>query len=216
MQSEVASMAPESAAIEPPRPVIVALVCSAGGLKALSTVLGGLPLDFAAAVIVLQHQHPDQRGYLASLLAHRCRLPVSIAFDGSRLQAGTVQVVPPGTHALVTDKDNIALISSDGPPPYRPSADLLLTSLALVAPARSIAVILSGSGNDGATGAAALHHFGGKVVASDLASSEYIGMPAAAIGRDEIVDHVLPLSQIADTVVELVLQTVADGALDPT
>jgi two-component system chemotaxis response regulator CheB len=60
-----------------------------------------------------------------------------------------------------------------------------------------------------------LHHFGGTVVASDLGSSEYIGMPAAAIGRDEIVDHVLPLSQIADTVVELVSHTVADGALDP-
>jgi two-component system chemotaxis response regulator CheB len=215
MKSEVALVALESPAPEAARPAIVALVCSAGGLKALSTVLGGLPPGLPAAVIVLQHQRPEHRDYLASLLAHRCRLPVSVAFDGSQLQSGIVQVVPPGTHALVTDKDKIALISSDGPPPYRPSADLLLASLALVAPARSIAVILSGGGNDGATGAAALHHLGGTVVASDLASSEHIGMPAAAIGRDEIVDHVVPLSQIAETVVQLVSHRVADGALDP-
>jgi two-component system chemotaxis response regulator CheB len=119
------------------------------------------------------------------------------------LEAGSVLVVPPGTHALVSD-NHVVLISTDGPPPYRPSADLLLTSLALTAPRRTIAVILSGGGNDGATGATALHRFGGVVIAADRASSVNFGMPGAAIDRDNIVDQVSPVTTIGDLLIDLV------------
>jgi two-component system chemotaxis response regulator CheB len=188
---------------------VLALVCSAGGLAALTTVLSGLPATFPAAVIVLQHQRPTDRSYLAKILAKRCALPVTEARDGATLIGGTVVVVPPGQHALVTLDNRIALITSDGPPPYRPSADLLLTSLALVAGRRTIAVILSGSGSDGATGATAIHDFGGLVLASDRASSEHFAMPQAAIGRDDAVDHVLPVTEIAPFVCQYVAATYA-------
>ncbi|HEU5385442.1 MAG TPA: chemotaxis protein CheB [Streptosporangiaceae bacterium] len=125
-------------------PPIVALVCSAGGLQALTSVLRSLPAGFPGAIIVLQHQSPDRPSYLADILARNCALPVSAAGHGAVLRAGTVAVVPPGKHALVTTGNQLALISSNHPPPYRPSADLLLTSLALVAARRTIAVILSG------------------------------------------------------------------------
>jgi two-component system, chemotaxis family, protein-glutamate methylesterase/glutaminase len=183
--------------------VIVALVCSAGGLKALTAILAVLPGDFPAAVIVLQHQSPGPGNPLARLLKGSCRLEVSTVTEGTPLQAGRVVVVPPGKHALVTSDNQMALIATDGPPPYRPSADLLLTSLALVAARRSIAVILSGGGTDGATGAAALHHLGGVILASDRTSSEHFGMPGAAIGRDKVVDWVLPLDSIAPKLVSL-------------
>lgn len=194
------------------RPPIVALVCSAGGLQALSSVLSGLPPGFPAAVIVLQHQHPGQPGYLAPILNRLCALPVSRGEHGAELTAGQVVVVPPGKHALVTTDNRLALISSDGPPPYRPSADLLFTSLALVAAHRTIAVILSGGGSDGATGATAVHDFGGLVIASDARTSSHYSMPSAAIGRDGAVDFVLPLEDIAGKLEALVASEGAEAA----
>jgi two-component system chemotaxis response regulator CheB len=196
----------EARAAEEPRPPIVALVCSAGGLQALTAVLGGLPADFGAAVVVAQHQQPTHPSHLSELLARRCLLPVVPAEPGRPLRPGVVVVVPAGTHALVTLDGRLALIASDGPPPYRRSADLLFTSLALVAAGRTIGVILSGGGSDGATGATALHDFGGTVILSDRASSEHFSMPGAAIGRDEVVDHVVPLGDIARLLVTLLAE----------
>jgi two-component system chemotaxis response regulator CheB len=190
-------------------PTIVALVCSAGGLAALTAVLSALPPDFPAAVIVLQHQPPGRESHLAPILARRCALPVTSGVHGERLRPCTVVVVPPGKHALVTLENRLALIDSDGPPPYRPSADLLLTSLALVAGRRTIAVVLSGGGSDGATGATAVHDFGGFVIASDRASSLHFAMPEAAIARDDAVDRVLPLADIGPYLVRHVALHVA-------
>ena len=184
------------------RPPIVALVCSAGGLQALTSVLRPLPEAFPAAVIALQHHSPDKPSYVAELLAPKCRLRFSPAHQGTALRAGTVVVVPAGKHALVTQGDRLALIRADHSP-YRPSADLLLTSLALVAARRTIAVILSGRGSDGATGAVAVHGFGGTVIAADKASSAYSGMPEAAISRGDAVDHVLPVGEIAALLISL-------------
>lgn len=181
---------------------IVALACSHGGLHALTVVLDALPADFPAAVIVLQHQSPDHPSHLAEILGWHCVLPVTVARHDQPLSPASVIVVPPGKHALIR-RDHVALISSDGPPPYRPSADLLLTSLALTASSRTIAVILSGGGNDGATGATAVHDFGGIVIASDRESSEDFGMPRAAIGRHDAVDYVVPVERIAALLVSL-------------
>ena len=168
------------------------------------TVLQGLAREFPAAVIVLQHQRPDRPSELAHILGRSCDLPVAEADDEVGLDPGRVVVVPPGKHALVTTGNRLALIASDGPPPYRPSADLLLTSLALVAAPRTVAVVLSGGGNDGAVGAAALHEFGGVVIASDERSSESFGMPAAAIGRDGAVDYVVAVGDIPPLLTALV------------
>ncbi len=181
----------------------MSLVCSAGGLPALISVLSPLPADFQAAVIVLQHQAPDRPSYLADILSRNCALPVSFARHGAALRAGTVAVVPPGKHALVTVGNRVALITTDHSATYRPSADLLLTSLALVAAHRTIAVILSGGGSDGATGAVAVHDFGGTVIAADKASSAHFAMPEAAIGRDDAVNYVLPVSEISALLISL-------------
>ncbi|MCE3553121.1 chemotaxis protein CheB [Pseudonocardia sp. RS11V-5] len=180
---------------------IVVLACSAGGLDALSRVLQPLPADLPAAVVVVQHQRPEQGSLLAPILARRCRLPVHDVHHGEQLREGHVYVVPPGRHALATTAGTLALISTDGPPPYRPSADLLLTSLAVTAGPRTTAVILSGGGRDGATGAVAVHDFGGTVLAADEASSAHFAMPAAAIARDDAVDRVLPVDDIAAALV---------------
>jgi two-component system chemotaxis response regulator CheB len=185
---------------------IIALVCSAGGLTALISVLDKLPLDFPAAVIVLQHHSVDHASFLASILGDHCALPVQPATDGQRLEPASVVVVPAGHHALVTADHEIVLIEAGDPPPYRPSADLLLTSLAVAAGTRSIAVILSGSGHDGAAGAAVVHRLGGTVIASDEASSTFFDMPHAAIRADGVVDATVPLERIGPLLVSIVAE----------
>jgi two-component system, chemotaxis family, protein-glutamate methylesterase/glutaminase len=176
---------------------IVALVCSAGGIDALTRVLAPLPADLPAAVIVVQHLSPDHHSELAGLLDARTALSVVAATDGAALLPGQVLVTPSGQHALVTGEQTIALIRSGAAPPYRPSADLLLTTLAVTSGARAVAVVLSGRGNDAATGAGAVHRFGGTVIASTALTSTQAAMPQATIDRD-VVDHVVPLDDIAE------------------
>jgi two-component system chemotaxis response regulator CheB len=112
-------------AVTGPKPKVIALVCSTGGLDAVSTVLRRLPPDFPAAVIVLRHHDPRKPDQLALILARRTALPVSPAREGDPLEAGHVLVAPAGHHTLVTGDGRISLIVSGDRPPYRPSADLL-------------------------------------------------------------------------------------------
>jgi two-component system, chemotaxis family, protein-glutamate methylesterase/glutaminase len=183
---------------------VVALVGSAGGFQAASTVLQGLPKGLDAAVIVLIHQQPDRENALVTLLGRRSRLPVTAARDGADLQAGTVVVAPPGKHMLISRGPAIALIASGAIPPSRPSADLLLTTLAIACGPCATVAVLSGGGHDGATGATAVHRFGGLVLASSEASSLNFSMPQATIERESAIDRVVALEEVADVVASVV------------
>jgi two-component system chemotaxis response regulator CheB len=182
---------------------VAALVCSAGGLDALTAVLAPLPADLPAAVLVLQHMTPGHPSELSAILDRRTPMPVAAATDGTPLVPGHVLVTPAGQHTLVAADETIALIPSGSLPPYRPSADLLLTTLAVVARERVIAVVLSGRGNDAATGASAVHRFGGTVIACTVETSTHSAMPTAVIGRDKAVDHVVALGDIASLLITL-------------
>jgi two-component system chemotaxis response regulator CheB len=176
---------------------VIALVGSAGGLAAVSEVLSGLPDDVNAAVIVLIHQAPERENKLVEILARPSRLPVEAARDHTPLRAGTVVVAPPGKHVLIAAGPMVRLIASGVSPPSRPSADLLLATLATACGPRVTAVVLSGGGHDGATGATAVHQFGGTVLASDELTSQYFSMPQATIERDSVIDKIVPLGEIA-------------------
>lgn len=182
---------------------VVTLVCSAGGLDALTRVLAPLPADLPAAVLVLQHMSPAYHSELAAVLDQRTALPVAAAREGARLAAGRVLVAPSGQQTVIAADTTIVLIPSGATPPYRPSADLLLTTLAVAAGPRVIAVVLSGRGNDAATGASVVHRFGGTVIVCTAATSTESAMPQATIDRDDIVDHVLPLDEIAAMLITL-------------
>ena len=176
---------------------IIALVCSAGGLEAVTAVLTPLPAGLPATVVVLQHSTPDAPAMLAPILSRRTALPVTTAVDGDPLTPARVLVAPPGSHTLVTADATVALIPSGDRPPYRPSADLLLTTLATAAGRRVIAVVLSGHGNDAATGTTAVHHFGGTVIAASLETSSAPAMPQATMNRDNATDFVVAVDDIA-------------------
>lgn len=197
-----------------PEPVddfpVVALVTSAGGLHALSTVLSGLPAHLPAAVLVTLHQHPDAPSRLAEILDERCALPVRSAIDGDLLVPGTVHTTPPGRHLVMISPHTLGLIESGAAP--RPSADLLLTSLAATCGRRVLAVVLTGKGADGRNGVRVVARCGGTVLAQDRFSSAHFGMPQAAIGTG-VVDAVLPLGDIADAIQARVFGRVARPAV---
>jgi two-component system chemotaxis response regulator CheB len=190
----------------PGRLPVIAIVSSSGGLLTTGRVLSGLPGTFPGAVIVLQHISPDHRSLLPMILSRRTELPVEAARDGQPLLPGRVVVAPPGHHLLVTSGLRLALIVSGPLPPPRPSADLLLTSLALACGPDARAVVLSGDGNDGATGATAIHRFGGTVIVTDEATTPHFSMARACLARGGIVDHVVPLPEVAPLLMGLVAE----------
>lgn len=185
-------------------PPVVALVGSAGGIEAAQRVLARVPAAFPAPVIVLIHQSPTQANPLVDVLRRASTLPVRAASHGAVLEAGQVVVVPAGRHVLVMPGRRVALIRSGDYPPSRPSADLLLATLATALGPRAVAVILSGGGHDGATGASAVHALGGTVLATDQASSSAYSMPLAAIERDDAVDRSLAVDAVAGALAEIV------------
>ena len=189
---------------------VVALVASAGGVAALRTVLAGLPADFPVPVVVLQHLDPGRSSQLAAVLHHVSVLPVEVAKDGDSLRPGRVLVAPPGLHTLVTPNRRISLVLSGALPPSRPWADLLLTSLALAVAQGAVAVVLTGGGQDGATGATVVHKHGGTVLTTDKERSQAFAMPSATIDRHSIHPAVLPLESLAEALTHLVLRMPSD------
>lgn len=184
---------------------IVALAASAGGLNALSQVLSDLPADFAAAVVVVQHLDPRHRSLMADILSRRTPLTVKQAQEGDLLTKGTVYIAPPNRHLLVNPDGTLSLSQSELVHFVRPSADLLFDSVAASYKDKAIAVVLTGTGQDGVMGVQAIHKMGGTVIAQDEETSEYFSMPHTAI-KTGTVDFVLPLSEIAPALVSLVMQ----------
>lgn len=182
---------------------VIALVGSAGGLRGFTRVLEQLPGDFEAAIVIVLHLQAAHPSMLATILARSSRLPVKQAEAGDVIEAGHVYVAPPAAHLLVAADGTMQL---DNRPPIhflRPSADVLLESLATTYAGDCLAVVFSGTGSDGAAGAAALKDAGGVVLAQDEASSEFFGMPAAAIASGAVTE-VLALDRIAPALVEFV------------
>jgi two-component system chemotaxis response regulator CheB len=186
---------------------VLALVTSAGGLAALTGVLAPLPVDLPAAVVVVRHQDPSRRDtLLPDILDRHTALPVRAARDGDGLRPGLVLVTPPAAHMIVTPDSTLGLLETGALPPARPSADLLLATLAVTCGPRTLAVVLTGSGHDAQAGIRAVHRCGGTVLAQDEASAEHFGMPGAAITTG-LVHAVHPLPRLAHAVLEHLART---------
>lgn len=108
----------------------MALAASAGGLTPLSTVLSGLPGDFPAAIVIVQHLDPRHRSLMADILARRTSMKVVQAQEGDRLRPATVYIAPPDRHLLVNPDSTLSLTQFELVHFVRPSADLLFESVA--------------------------------------------------------------------------------------
>ncbi|MFO5526871.1 MAG: chemotaxis protein CheB [Cuspidothrix sp.] len=183
---------------------IVALAASAGGLAALIEILSNLPADFKAAIVVVQHLDPRHPSLMAEILSRRTALKVIQGENGDKLIPGTVYIAPPNNHLLVNTDGKISLSQSEMVHFLRPSADLLFESVAASYKERAIAVVLTGTGNDGAMGVEAIKKMGGTVIVQDQKTAEFPGMPSAAIKTGN-VDFILPLPEISSALQTLVM-----------
>jgi two-component system chemotaxis response regulator CheB len=181
---------------------LVAIAASAGGLTALTTLLGSLPRQFPVPLAIVQHLHPNHASLLADILSRRTQLCVKEAVAREVMRAGVAYVAPPDWHLQVGGGRCISLTHTEPIHHSRPSADVLFASAARVCGSRVIAVVLTGAGSDGAAGACLVKNEGGLVIAQDQASSAFFSMPQATIATG-IVDFVLPLDAIADKLIEL-------------
>jgi two-component system, chemotaxis family, protein-glutamate methylesterase/glutaminase len=184
---------------------IVVIAASAGGLKALSQVLGNLPANFSAAIAIVQHLDPKNRSLMADILSRRTSLRVKQAQQGDRICSGTVYIAPPDYHLLVNSDGILSLSHSELVHFVRPCADLLFDSVAHSYKKRAIAVVLTGTGSDGMTGVQTIHQMGGVVIVQDKETSEYFGMPHASI-ETGVVDFILPLLEIPQMLISLVMK----------
>lgn len=188
---------------------IVAMAASAGGLSALSQVVSGLPEDFPVPVAIVQHLDANHRSMMAEILGRRTQLAVKQAQEGDKLLPGHVYIAPPDYHLRVNEDATLSLSHSALVHFVRPSADMLFESMAASYGERSVAVVLTGTGSDGEMGVRAVKERCGIVIAQDERTSEYFGMPGAAIAT-ECVDFVLALDEIAPALITLVMERYKD------
>jgi two-component system, chemotaxis family, protein-glutamate methylesterase/glutaminase len=175
---------------------IVVIAASAGGLEALRALLSHFRGPIPATLLVVLHVPAAGGKVLPSILGRAGVLAASAAADGEAPLPGHVYVAPPDCHMLLVE-DKIRLSQGPRHNGHRPAADPLFISAALSGGPHTIAVVLSGTLDDGAAGAAAVERQGGVVVVQDPGESAYDGMPRAAIAATRHA-KVLRLPELAD------------------
>jgi two-component system chemotaxis response regulator CheB len=188
--------------VSPQRYRIVVMAASVGGIQAISKILGDLPAAFPVPLAIVQHRGSSSVSALAEILGRSGVLRVKDAENAERIERGCIYLAPGGVHFSVRADQTVALAATARVRFTRPSADVLFKSAADVYGSDVLAVVLTGSGNDGADGALHVKNAGGTVIAQDQESSQDFSMPAAAIAKGA-VDYILPLESIGQRLIEL-------------
>ncbi len=179
---------------------MIVIGASSGGLKALQTLLSGLPRAFAPPLAVALHRSRDTDDLLQPALQRHSALPVIEVMDKEPIRPGRVHVGPPDYHLLV-EPGHFSL-STDEPVNFaRPSIDVLFESAADVFGPAVIGVILTGSSRDGARGAERIRLRGGTVIVQEPATAQSPVMPAAALAATQ-TPYVLRLEQMAGALIQ--------------
>jgi two-component system chemotaxis response regulator CheB len=178
------------------RAPLVAIATSTGGPAALHRLLSGLPSDFPAPILVVQHNAPGFMNGLVAWLGGGSGLTVKVAEQGEPLRPGTVYLAPDDRHLGVAPAGTALLSAAPPVGGFRPSGTFLFESAARARGSSVVALILTGMGDDGVEGLQAVRQAGGHVIAQDEATSVVWGMPGAAVAAG-LADSVLPLDAIA-------------------
>ncbi len=185
---------------------LVVIGASTGGPLALRELLSGIPRDYPGAIIVVQHMPASFTGVLASQLQRHVAIEVREAEDGDTLRAGLALVAQGGFHLLLRPGLRVALRQGPSASGHCPSIDVTMESAAQIYGARVKGVVLTGMGDDGSMGLAAIQAKGGMTFAQDAESCIVNGMPLRAIEKG-VVDRVAPPWQLAQWLVRESLKT---------
>lgn len=176
-------------------PRLVAVGASLGGLDATKVILAALPRSFPCPVVIVQHRLAEVDSRLVELLSARSAMPVVEPDDKEAIEPGRVYVAPPNYHLIV--EAGFFSLSLDAPVLFaRPSIDVMFESVADSYGADGVAVMLTGSNDDGAAGARAVKAAGGRVVVQDPETAKAPEAPRAVLAAIT-PDAVLPLDRIA-------------------
>ncbi|WP_087690469.1 MULTISPECIES: chemotaxis response regulator protein-glutamate methylesterase [unclassified Pandoraea] len=198
----VVPVAPVAPPITPRTDALIAIGASAGGPAALATLLGRLPANFAAGVIVVQHVDDAFAPGMAAWLDQQTPLTVRLAQAGDRPVAGEVLLAGGNRHLRLDASGRCGYSDEPKSAVYRPSIDVFLQSVAECWRARAVGVLLTGMGRDGAAGLGAMRTRGFITIAQDRATSAVYGMPKAA-AEAGAASEILPLTTIAPQLITL-------------
>ncbi len=180
---------------------IVAIASSTGGPGALSIILSHLPEKFPAPIVIAQHISDGFVSGMVSWLRTLSRVELKMAVQGEHLKPGTAYLCPSENHMKIDRSKKIIFVERHADDIYRPSCDILLSSVADAFGRKAIGVILTGMGNDGVAGITKIREAGGWTIAQDENTSVVFGMPKLAIENGGI-DTVLPLDAISGEIVK--------------
>lgn len=183
---------------------LIAIGSSAGGPSALATVLSGLPKDFPAAIVIIQHVDTQFSALLSQWLNGQSALPVRIAGDGDYPEPGTVLLAGGNDHLIFSGPRRLCRTAQPESCCYRPSVDVFFESVARHWKGETAGVLLTGMGRDGAKGLKTLRDHGALTIAQDQATSTVYGMPKAAAEIGAAAE-VLPIDQIASRLIRYCL-----------
>lgn len=185
---------------------VVAIGTSTGGPPALQAIIPRLPIGFPAGVIVVQHMPPGFTRTLAERLNSQSSLTVLEAADGDVVQPGRVLVAPAGRHFLLRRRNGMYVVHLDDEPSdslHKPSVDVMMESVAKACGKKSLGVLLTGMGSDGAKGMRAIKEAGGRTFAESEETCIVYGMPKSAV-EEGAVDKIVPLYNMATEIVKSV------------
>jgi two-component system chemotaxis response regulator CheB len=177
---------------------VVVVGASAGGVEALTALARGLPEDLEAAVCVVLHLPASAESRLAHILSRAGPLPAVQATGGERLTRGRIYIAPPDRHLLVRGRHAV-VVRGPHENGVRPSIDVLFRSAAVAYGPQTVAVILSGTRDDGVAGASAVGGRGGCVFVQSPEDSLFATLPAQTVVRDH-PDRVVALAELAPTI----------------
>ncbi|HWV14882.1 MAG TPA: CheR family methyltransferase, partial [Cellvibrio sp.] len=190
------------AAAKPPRPTVVGIGASAGGLAALKILLGQVPENSGIAFVIVVHLAPEQDSYLSELLQPYCAIPIQQVQAEVTLEPNQVYIIPPGVN-LDTIDSHLRISKLEEERRHRAPVDHFFRKLACSHDSNAIAVILTGTGADGTLGIQEIKNQGGLTIVQDPAEAEYDGMPLSALSTG-IIDLILPLRAIIENIIAFI------------
>jgi two-component system, chemotaxis family, CheB/CheR fusion protein len=182
-------------------PTVVAIGASAGGLRALERLFEAIPVDSGLAFVVVVHLSPDHASELPSLLQRHTAIPVAAVVETVPVEANHIYVIPPA-HNLEAVDTHLRITELESSRTDRAPIDHFFRTVARSHDGNAVALVLTGTGSDGALGMTAIKEQGGITIVQDPADAEHSGMPDSAIATGS-VDLVLPLDEIPAAVLRV-------------